>query len=269
MSSSRPKRSLGQNFLVDKSIARRIVEASCAPEGAPLLEIGPGRGALTALLARRGGSVSVLEKDDGLVERLRDRDDLAGRVQILHDDAMRISLDELAAQVGQGQPVHVVANLPYNIASRIALRFLAWEHLADAVFLFQREVALRFAAPPGSREYGGLSVIGRIYADPFLLFPVPPEAFRPRPKVQSHLVRFRPLSSWRIPPDEVEWFEFVVRGVFRTRRKTLANSLRYLPDQKRDAESIDAVLTRCGIEADRRAETLSFDEYAELARALA
>ena len=101
-----------------------------------------------------------------------------------------------------------------------------------------------------------------------MLFPVPPEAFRPRPKVQSHLVRFRPLPTGRIPPDEIDWFESVVRGVFRTRRKTVANSLRYLPDQKRDAATVNAVLTRCGIAADRRAETLTFDEYAELARAL-
>jgi len=260
----RPKRSLGQNFLVDGAIARRIVEASGAQPGDALLEIGPGRGALSGLLAGLGRPLVLLEKDDGLVEHLRQRFGATSDVLVVHDDAMTTPLDALPLPAG---PVsrRAIANLPYNVASRIALRFLAWDGIDDATFMFQREVAVRFAATAGGRDYGALSVMARIHSDPYLLFPVPPTAFRPVPKVDSHVVRFRRLAEPRLPLDEIPLFERVVRGLFRTRRKTILNSLR-------NATRLDGcgdLLAKLGIDATRRAETLDFDEFVALSRAVA
>jgi len=260
----RPKRSLGQNFLVDSSIARRIVEASGAAAGDALLEIGPGRGALSDLLAPLGRPLVLLEKDDGLVEHLRRRFADAPHVVIVHDDAMTAPLERLPLPSDRARR-RAVANLPYNVASRIALRFLAWGGIHDATFMFQREVAVRFAATEGGRDYGALSVMARIYSDPYLLFPVRPGAFRPVPKVDSHVVRFRLLPQPRLPLPEIPAFERVVRSVFRTRRKTILNSLRHATQHPR----CDALLAEAGIEPGRRAETLSFEEFVELARVVA
>lgn len=259
----RPKRSLGQNFLVDRSIARRLVEASGAVKGDALLEIGPGRGALSGLLAALGEPLVLLEKDDGLVEHLRRQFAGDPRVVIVHDDAMTTSLDELPLPPAPATR-RAVANLPYNIASRIALRFLAWGGIGDATFTFQREVAVRFAASPGNRDYGALSVMARVYSDPYLLFPIPPAAFRPVPKVDSHVIRFRLLAAPRVPPSDIPMFERVVRGVFRTRRKTLLNSLRHATQLDR----CEDVLVEAGVDGTRRAETLAFEEFEALTAAV-
>ena len=260
---TRPKRSLGQNFLVDPVISRRIIEASQASPGDVLLEIGPGRGALSELLAPLGRPLLLLEKDDGLVARLHRRFDGDDHVRIVHDDAMTVDLDALPWP--ESSLRRVVANLPYNVASRIALRFLAWGGFADATFMFQKEVALRFAARHGSRTYGALSVMARVYAEPYLLFPVPPQAFRPVPKVDSHVVRFKILAQPRIAESRQAWFESIVRGVFQHRRKTLLNCLQRVPALDIDAPAARQILERCGIDPSRRPESLDFEEFDALA----
>lgn len=260
-----PKRSLGQNFLVDGTIARRIVDASSVAAGDTVLEIGPGRGALTGLLEPLGRPLVLLEKDDGLIRQLRRRYAGHSHVALVHGDAMTEDLDALPGD----RPVKVVANLPYNIASRIALRVLAWDGLRDATFMFQREVALRFAAEPGSRTYGGLSILARVWADPFLLFPVVPAAFRPRPKVDSAVVRFLRLDQPRVPRDELPDFEQLVRGVFQHRRKTLVNSVQQIPGFEGSADSVRALLERLEIDPTRRPETLSLEEFLTLHRSVA
>jgi 16S rRNA (adenine1518-N6/adenine1519-N6)-dimethyltransferase len=269
---SRPKRSLGQNFLVDPSMARRIVEASRAAPGDALLEIGPGRGALTSLLVPLGRPLVLLEKDDGLAGRLEATYASTPSVTVIRGDAMRVDLQalplELPRTVGEGRAFRVVANLPYNVASRIALRMLAWGAFGDATFTFQKEVAVRFAAVPGSRDYGALSVMARVYADPYLLFPIPPGAFRPRPRVLSHVVRFRVLDEPRIPADELASFERVVRGVFQTRRKTILNSLSRLAEGRIDGDACRGALDEAGIDPAARAETVSLERFAVLARAV-
>lgn len=267
---TRPKRSLGQNFLVDPVISRRIVEASQATEGDSLLEIGPGRGALSELLVPLGRPLILLEMDDGLVERLRRRFGADEQVQIVHGDAMTVDLDALPwpARV-EGIRRRVVANLPYNVASRIALRFLAWGGFDDATFMFQREVALRFAAQHGSRTYGALTVMARIFADPYLLFPVGPGAFRPVPKVDSHVVRFRILDRPRIAPDRLEGFEAVVRGVFQHRRKTVLNALQRVPNHEHGPAVAREILEECDIDPTARPEALDFAQFDRLAAAVA
>lgn len=266
---TRPKRSLGQNFLVDPVISRRIVEASQAAAGDSLLEIGPGRGALSELLARLGRPLILLELDDGLVQGLRRRFGEDEHVRIVHGDAMAVDLDALPwPGRGEGARRRVVANLPYNVASRIALRFLAWGGFDDATFMFQREVALRFASPHGSRTYGALSVMARVYADAYLLFPVPPGSFRPVPKVDSHVVRFRVLDQPRVSPDRQEWFEAVVRGLFQHRRKTVLNSLQRVPGLEIDAPTARSLLQGLDLDPARRPESLTFDEFDALSRAV-
>ena len=263
-----PKRSLGQNFLVEPSISRRIVEASGASAGEPLLEIGPGRGALTGLLAELGRPLVLLEKDDGLADALEERFADRPQVRLVRGDAMRVDLDGLPLPGIGDRRIRAVANLPYNVASRIALRLLAWGGLRDATFTFQREVAIRFAASPANRDYGALTVMAQVYADPFLLFPIPPSAFRPRPRVDSHVVRFRVLDRPRIEPDQLPHFERVVRGVFQTRRKTLANALRRVAGEDWSAAQIADVLGDCDLDPRCRPETLTFGQFATLARRL-
>ena len=264
----RPKRSLGQNFLVDASLARRIVEASGASRGEPVLEIGPGRGALTGMLADLGQPLVLLEKDDGLADVLVQTYGDRPNVVLVRGDAMRVDLDALPLGGAGARDVRAVANLPYNVASRIALRLLEWPRLRDATFTFQREVALRFAAVPGNRDYGALTVMARVWADPFLLFPIPPRAFRPVPKVDSHVVRFRPLAEPRVDARELPGFEALVRGVFQARRKTLSNALGRVPGCPSSGDGVRQVLTEAGIDPQRRLKTLSFDEYLTLSRRL-
>ena len=268
----RPK--LGQNFLADRSYAEKIVEAAGDISHARVLEIGPGRGVLTDLLAKRAGRVIAIELDRVLAAQLRMRYTLRDNVEIIEGDILTIDLGTLlgprpGALAGvtprKPEPVRVVGNIPYYITSDILLRLFAFHHLFDCiVIMVQKEVADRIAAKPGTKDYGMLSATAQLYAKVENLFTLPPGAFNPPPKVHSSVLRLTlapQFEKLRVP--EREFIDFL-RLSFGQKRKTLVNNLK----SKYETAAISAAIKKAGVRADARAETLPLDKAAAIFKSL-
>lgn len=244
---------LGQHFLHDPEIIERSVAAISPRPGESIVEIGPGRGALTFPLLARTGSLDVIEVDRELARRLPRVTGL--RVHV--GDALTWPLDRLA---GPGSRLRVAGNLPYYLSSPLLFRlFEQTGRIEDMHFMLQREVVERMTAEPGAAAYGRLGLMVRCHAEATALFEVPPQAFRPPPRVWSAFVRLRPLRPG--PVSDVDNFRRVVTRAFSHRRKRVGNALRGMLD--------DDAIRACGIDPGRRPGTLSFEEFAELARAAA
>jgi len=254
-------RRFGQHFLNRKSILDRIAEAACPEINLPVIEIGPGRGALTEALLERSSKVTAIEVDPVLIHYLRQkfRDALeSGRLELIQGDVLRADLAGLSPTA----PATIAGNLPYYITSPILERvFALGERWSRAVFLVQAEVAVRLAASPGGRDYGYLSVLTQVYARPQVLFDVPRAAFRPPPKVDSAVVLLEPRDSaqeWNLP-DKTGFLRFA-SACFQYKRKTLRNNLASAYGKER----LDALA-----EGRLRAEQLSVTQLAALYRQLA
>lgn len=252
----RAVKGLGQNFLIDADIVRRIVEAAEISADDEVLEIGPGIGTLTQGLLEAGAHVTAVELDKKLPAVLKET--LAGyeNFRLVEGDILKIDLAELMPR-----SFKVVANLPYYITTQILLTLLEKNlPVTKIVTMVQREVAERMTAAPGSKIYGALSVAVQFRAEPHIAFEVPPKSFLPPPEVTSAVV----VCNVRKPPFEVvdeDFFVKVVRSAFAQRRKTLLNSLTGAGFNR---EKILA----SGIDTSRRAETLSLEEFANLAARL-
>ena len=257
--SHRPRKRFGQNFLHDAGVVARIAAAIDPRPGEHLVEIGPGLGALTEVLLPQVGEMDVIELDRDLIPRLSRLCGALGELRIHAADALKFDFASLAAD---GRPLRIVGNLPYNISTPLMFHLLASRALIrDMHFMLQKEVVERLAAPPGSRDYGRLSVMMQYHCKVEALFRVPPGAFNPPPKVESAVVR---LTPWVEPPVAVRdpaWLERVVTQAFAQRRKTLRNTLKELLQP----EALQAL----GIDPTRRAETLTLAEFAALADAAA
>lgn len=251
-------KSRGQNFLADPAVAREIVRRAELEPGAPVFEIGPGLGALTRVLLEAGHAVTAVEIDRGLVRYLQDQVQPAfpGRLNLIQGDVLKTDLAALAQD--QGRPLDVIGNLPYQISTPLLFRFLETrEAVAGAVLTFQKELAERLAAGPGSKAYGRLSVMFGYYARIERLLDLGPEAFHPRPKVGSTVLRVRFVADPRPPLRSAAMFSTVVAAGFSRRRKTLKNALRSsFPESQ-----IDAALAAAGLDPGRRAETLAVEEF--------
>jgi len=258
------RRALGQHFLVDPGVAEAIVAAVGASSDDLVCEIGAGEGALTGLLQQRAGRVVALEIDADLHARLARR---WPNVDLRQADARRFRYETLRAErPGPAGRVLVVGNLPYSVSKPILARLLEARGALDAaVLMLQREVAERLVAPPGGKTYGALSVFWQTWADPALLFRVPPTAFRPPPAVDSAVVRVTFRRSPRIPLVDERAFLRVVKAAFAQRRKTLLNALRAAGPGLGGAGAT-AALAAAGVEGRRRAETLTLEELARLAQ---
>lgn len=260
---TRAKKKFGQHFLNDRNIIKKIVEAAGIKEGDLVLEIGPGTGMLTRELLDAGGRVIALEVDDDLIGPLEKR--FSGReLSIVKTDALKVSYEALASE--HGGRFKLVANLPYYISGPLLSKLLT-ERAAFSimVLMFQKEVAVRIASGPGSRDYGNLSVLSQAFTEVKKEFDVPAHLFSPKPKVDSSVVSFKVLSSPKIDIDDELFFRSVVRAAFGTRRKTLLNSLSSLGLAKAD---ILAALSEAGIDPIRRGETLDLEEFGRLSRVL-
>jgi 16S rRNA (adenine1518-N6/adenine1519-N6)-dimethyltransferase len=260
----RPKKGFGQNFLVDRSVLERIVAAVQLAPDDRVLEIGPGRGALTRLLAAQAGRLVAVELDRQLVPLLTAEFADMPRVTVIEADILAVDLPALL----NGGSWKVAANLPYNISSQVLFRFLEFrQSFSRLVVMLQREVGERLLAGPGGKEYGILSVLFPMFFAVRREFPVRPGSFHPVPKVESLVLSFVPLPEPCFPLADEALFRRLVRAAFGQRRKTLWNCLRgagFTPT----AESLRSTLAGCGIDPGRRGETLDLREYALLANAL-
>src|SRR5438477_4703701 len=268
----RPK--LGQHFLVDDAAAIRIVDALGDISQTTVLEIGPGRGAITEWLAKRARRLIAIELDRVLAAQLRMNFSLTPNVEIIEGDVLAIDFDTLfgpkpgSTRPGmewKPEPVRVVGNLPYFITSEILLRLFEYRRYFDVILLMvQREVADRLAARPGGSEYGLLSATAQLYARVEKLFTLPPDAFSPPPKVQSSVVRLTIASlveKLRVPE---QCFVNSQNRSFGQKRKTLWNNLKSQYQSKQLREALD----KAGVKPTVRAEALSLEKSAALFRAL-
>jgi 16S rRNA (adenine1518-N6/adenine1519-N6)-dimethyltransferase len=261
---NKPK--LGQNFLIDPSACQRIVEALGDLSGQTVLEIGPGKGAITKLLAARAHRLVAVELDPALARQLRQTSEANEQVEVLEQDILATDLSAIAASIAPGEKLAVVGNLPYYITSQILLHLFDHYRAVDrALVMVQREVADRVAAQPGSRDYGLLTATTQLYARVENLFTLPPSAFAPPPEVYSTVLRldFAPqFERLGVVPAE---FGVFLRQAFAQKRKTLANNLRFAGHA---AEAVASAFAEARIPADIRAEALPLEDAAKLFLAL-
>jgi 16S rRNA (adenine1518-N6/adenine1519-N6)-dimethyltransferase len=269
MNLPRAKKRLGQNFLVDETYARRIVGALSLRAGETIVEIGPGRGALTALLLEAGARVVAVELDRELVPVLLER--FAGRegFKLVEADALEV---DFCAAVEPAASARVVANLPYNISTAILQRLIRQRAcVPEMVLMLQREVVERITAPPGAAERGYLTVLVEAFCRSEALFDVPPGAFRPVPKVWSTVARLRARADEAEEVDE-RLFQRLVGAGFAQKRKTMLNNLRHAPEDLRalleESGGAAALLEAAGVDPQRRAEALTLAEWASLTKSL-
>ena len=263
----RPKKRLGQHFVVDPNILRRIVDrAGLEPEDI-IVEIGAGLGTLTASLAARVQRVYAIEVDQRLADVLRDQFSGSGQVEVIPEDALRYDFRALFQR--WRRKMKVVANLPYEISSPMIFRLFEERHCFSLfVLMLQMEVARRVVARPGTKEYGPLGLWSQLYSRTQILFAVPPQAFHPRPKVESAVVKFEILQEPAVEVEDERALRRVIRSAFAYRRKTLANAIRMGEFSHLSAERIQRALQSAGINPALRGETLSLVQFRDLARAL-
>ena len=256
------KPKLGQNFLIDEDAVRKIAAALGDLSGRTVVEIGPGRGAITQALIASAHSVLAIEIDRALAANLRHQF-ACNRLTVIEQDVLQFDFSTAAAAAGR--PLRVAGNLPYYITSPILLKLAACHAALDlAVLMVQREVALRVAAAPGSRDYGLLSATVQMYGSVETLFTLPPTAFSPPPKVHSTVFRWRFAPRFAELAVHEEHFLRFLRLAFAQKRKTLANNLRAaIPPA-----AATAALAATRIDAQARAETLPLEALAALFRAL-
>jgi 16S rRNA (adenine1518-N6/adenine1519-N6)-dimethyltransferase len=256
------KKSLGQNFLLDLNLTSRIARSPGSLEGFHVLEIGPGPGGLTrAILAAGADHLTAIEMDERCLPALADIEaHYPGKLTVLRGDALTIDMSALA----KGRPTHIIANLPYNVASPLIIGWLQSEPwppwFASITVMVQREYAERLAATPAQRkDYGRLSVLTALRAEARILFNVPPSAFVPQPKIMSSVVQLMPRMD--APRFEMSVLENLTRAAFGQRRKMLRQSLKGIGDPA-------ALLEACGISPEKRAEEISPDDFLAMVRVL-
>jgi 16S rRNA (adenine1518-N6/adenine1519-N6)-dimethyltransferase len=277
VSAARPQRKpkLGQHFLVNDSAIQRIVDALGELSGATVLEIGPGRGALTNRLAKRARRLIAIETDRVLAAQLRMHFALYPNVEIIEGDILAIDFHTIfGPKPGNTRPgieykpdpARVVGNLPYFLTSDILLRLFEFrQYFETMVLMVQKEVADRMAAPPGGSEYGLLSATTQLYSDVEKLFTLPPGAFSPPPKVHSTVVRLDMTPRLRSLDVPEAGFVTFLKQSFGQKRKTLWNNLKVAYD----AKILKSALAETGIKPTVRAEALSLEKSADLYRTLA
>ncbi len=248
------RKRFGQNFLHDHNIIYSIIAHLQLSENQHWVEIGPGQGALTAPLLAQNLQLDVVELDRDLVELLKRKFTSQAKLTIHSADALNFDFAGLAQE---GEKLHIIGNLPYNISTPLLFHLLDSSHcIADMHFMLQKEVVDRICAAPGSKQYGRLSLMMQYFCQAELLFDVPPESFDPVPKVMSAIIRLIPHPQPPVTISSMESFSQLVSHAFSQRRKTIRNSLRNLLT----AEQIASI----GIKPDARAETLTLEEFAAL-----
>ncbi len=260
----------GQNFLIDTHVLDKIIRAANVTKDDVVLEIGPGIGTMTQYLAQAAGLVIAVEIDDRLIpilhETLKDYDN----VVIIHDDILKVDIRELAERYHGGRPLKVAANLPYYITTPVIMGLLEKEMPVDNItVMIQKEVAERMQAGPGGKDYGALSLAVQYYAEPYIVANVPPNCFIPRPKVGSAVIRLTRYQESPVSVCNPELMFRLIRASFQQRRKTLQNGLNNSADISFSRDEIVAAIESIGLPPTVRGETLTLEQFARLADALA
>ena len=254
---------LGQNFLIKRGIVDEIVHAAELTVGEPVLEVGPGIGTLTQGLAQSGADVTAIELDRRLLEVLDTTLASYDNVRIIHGDVLKLDLPTIMNQ----KPFKVVANLPYYITTPIIMSLLESKlPIERLVVMVQKEVALRMVAKPGTKDYGALSVAVQYYTEPDIVLDVPPKSFLPALAVTSSVIRCVLRDKPPVDVIDEKLFFRVVKAGFAQRRKTFANTMRTTGLSK---EQIDDILVKANIDGQRRGETFSLQEFADVTNAWA
>ncbi len=264
-------KSLGQNFLTDKNIIDKIIEAADITETDLVIEIGPGIGVLTAEAAQRAGRVVALEIDQNLIPILKETLALYGNVQVVNADVLKTDLNEIIkgvqAENAELTGVKIIGNLPYYITTPIIMKILEEGTAADSItVMMQKEVADRIKSPPGGKTYGAISVAVQYYCTVTDVAKVPRQVFIPEPKVDSAVLRLDIRTEKSVEIEDERLFFACVKAGFGQRRKTLLNSLTGVCGI--DKEETRGLLEVANIDPIRRAETLSIEEFAALANGL-
>lgn len=252
-------KSLGQNFLIDKSVLMDIVNSADVSKEDVVIEIGPGVGTLTRELLKRAKNVYAIELDSDLIPILNEELKEFNNFQLVHKDALKVDFKDL---IGEEKSVKVVANLPYYVTTPIISKLLNEQYnFKSLTIMIQKEVGERIASEPDCKEYGALSILVQYYCDAEVVRVVSPSSFIPRPKVDSIVLRLDKLSEPRVKVKDRELFFRIVRHSFNMRRKTLWNALKNLKLLKEDME---AAFENASIDPKRRGETLSLAEFGRL-----
>ncbi len=250
-----PKKSLGQNFLLDENITHKVASVAGNLSGVHVIEVGPGPGGLTRSLLDLGAEkITAIEMDQRCVLALEDLQDKE-RLSVLHQDALKVDFKKLFDETAM--PIKIIANLPYNVATELLFRWLPLsQHILSLTLMFQKEVVDRIVANPNTKDYGRLSVMVQWLSEATKAFDLPPSVFTPPPKVTSSVVHIVPKSKSQ--DISYELMERVVKAAFSQRRKMLRSSLKALSP---------VLCEKAGIDETRRAETLSIREFEQLSSA--
>ena len=259
------QKKFGQNFLIDTNVLNRIIAAAEITKEDCLLEIGPGIGTMTQYLAESAGEVVAVEIDKNLIPILEDTLSGYDNVTVINQDILKLDIGKIVEERNGGEPIKVVANLPYYITTPIIMRlFESHVPLKSITIMVQKEVADRMQVGPGTKDYGALSLAVQYYAKPEIVANVPPNCFIPRPNVGSAVIR---LTRHETPPvqvqDEKKMFS-LIRASFNQRRKTLVNGLCNASELQLSKEQVAGALEEMGLSPTIRGEALTLEQFAKL-----
>ncbi len=263
------QKKFGQNFLIDIRVLEKIINAAKITKNDFVLEIGPGIGTMTQYLCEHAREVAAVEIDKNLIPILKETLNIYDNVEVIHGDILKIDVERLIQEKNYGNPIKVVANLPYYITTPIIMGlFESHVPIESITIMVQKEVADRMQVGPGTKDYGALSLAVQYYAKPEIVAHVPPNCFMPRPKVGSAVIR---LTKHKQPPVQVvqerQMFA-LIRASFNQRRKTLVNGLNNAPDIFYSKEEIVQALEEMGLPPNVRGETLTLEQFARLSNLL-
>ncbi len=259
----RPKKSLGQNFLIDRNIQQKILSHCHLSNEDIVLEIGAGLGVLTEELCRRVKFVYAMEKDRLLYELLRENLKPFGNLEIINKDILKFPLRLTSCTLSL--KLKVIGNLPYCIVSPILAYLIENRRFIDSIYItLQKELAYRIMAKPGSREYGAFTIFLNYYTNPCIIFPIKRTCFYPQPDVDSCFMQLKMLEKPRVETGNERLFFEIMRAAFQNRRKTILNSLSRNSATGFSKEELSRILERAGIRPDRRPQTLGIDEFGRL-----
>lgn len=259
------QKKFGQNFLIDEHVLSKIIRSAEITEDDFVVEIGPGIGTLTQYLAASAREVAAIEIDDALIPILEDTLSAYDNVTVIHEDVLKVDLCKLAEEKNGGEPIKVVANLPYYITTPIIMGLFENHVPVESItIMVQKEVADRMKTGPGSKDYGALSLAVQYYAKPELVANVPPNCFMPRPRVGSAVIRLTCHTEVPVEAEDEKLMFQIIRASFNQRRKTLVNGLGNAPELHIPKEITTEVLEEMGLSASVRGEALTLAQFAEL-----